>query len=65
MRSRTVSFTADNLKPNTIHYAFFDGINVDEHVRPSSNDYSDMLVQHQELITNQMQMVKLRVISYN
>ena len=41
MRSRTVSFTADNLKPNTIHYAFFDGINVDEHVRPASNDYSD------------------------
>ena len=23
MRSRTVSFTADNLKPNTIHYVFF------------------------------------------
>ena len=44
---------------------FFDGINVDEHIGDGLQMITQtMLVQHQELILpNQMQMVKLRVIS--
>ena len=32
MRSRKIIITADNLRPNTQVYPFFDGINVSEHV---------------------------------
>ena len=40
-RARTIEIDATNLKPKTIHYIFFDGIRVDEYVRPFSLDYSN------------------------
>ena len=39
-RARTLEITATNLKPNTNHYILFDGITVNEYVRPFSTDYS-------------------------
>jgi hypothetical protein len=40
MRSRTIELDATNLKPNSNHYFFFDGIRVDEYVRPLNATYS-------------------------
>ena len=40
MRARTIEVDATNLKPNTNHYFFFDGIRVDKFVRPHSAAYS-------------------------
>jgi len=40
MRSRTITIDATNLKPNTHHWVFFDGIRVDAYVRPYSATYS-------------------------
>jgi len=40
MRSRTIEVDATNLKPNSNHYFFFDGIRVDGFVRPFSTTYS-------------------------
>ena len=40
-RARTIEIDATNLKPQTVHYVFFDGIRVDEYVRPQSTTYSN------------------------
>ena len=40
-RARTIEIDAQNLKPGTRHYVYFDGIKVDEYVRPFSSDYTD------------------------
>lgn len=39
-RARTIEIDAQNLKPNTRHYVYFDGIKVDEYVRPFSSSYT-------------------------
>lgn len=40
MRARTIELDATNLKPDTNHYFFFDGIRVDAYVRPYDTNYS-------------------------
>ena len=40
MRARTVEIDATNMKPNTNHFFFFDGIRVDSFVRPFNTTYS-------------------------
>tara|TARA_Y100001978_G_scaffold203510_1_gene230267 strand:- start:18840 stop:25616 length:6777 start_codon:yes stop_codon:yes gene_type:complete len=40
-RERTIEIDATNLKPQTVHYVFFDGIRVDEYVRPFDTNYSN------------------------
>jgi len=40
MRARTIELDATNLKPNTNHFFFFDGIRVDPYVRPYDANYS-------------------------
>jgi hypothetical protein len=44
MRSRIVGINATRLKPNTRLYAFFDGIDVSQHVRPTGGSYGDDLL---------------------
>ena len=44
MRSRIVAVNATRLKPNTQIYAFFDGIDVSQHVRPTGGAYGDDLL---------------------
>jgi hypothetical protein len=44
MRSRVVAVNATRLKPNTQIYAFFDGIDVSQHVRPTGGAYGDDLL---------------------
>lgn len=44
MRSRIVGINATRLKPNTRLYAFFDGIDVSQHVRPTGGAYGDDLL---------------------
>ena len=39
MRSRDITITAENFKPNTPYFVFFDGINVSTHTTPSSATY--------------------------
>ncbi len=40
MRARTIEVDATNLKPGTNHFFFFDGIRVDDYVRPFNASYS-------------------------
>lgn len=40
MRARTIEVDATNLKPGSNHYFFFDGIRVDQYVRPYNTSYS-------------------------
>ena len=40
IRSREIKIDATNLKPNTNHFIYFDGIRVDQFVRPDSANYS-------------------------
>jgi len=40
IRARTIEIDATNLKPNTNHFIFFDGIRVDQYVRPFSGSFS-------------------------
>ena len=40
IRSREIKVDATNLKPNTNHFIYFDGIRVDQFVRPDSVAYS-------------------------
>ena len=40
IRSREIKITATNLKPNTNHFIYFDGIRVDQYTRPDSATYS-------------------------
>ena len=40
-RARTIEIDANNLKPQTVHYVFFDGIRVDEYVRPFDTNYTN------------------------
>ena len=39
MRSRDVTVTGENFKPNTRYYIFFDGIDVNAHMTPTSATY--------------------------
>jgi hypothetical protein len=39
MRSRDITVTAENFKPNTRYYVFFDGIDVNAHMTPTSATY--------------------------
>ncbi len=39
MRSRDITVTGENFKPNTPYYVFFDGINVNAHMTPTSATY--------------------------
>ena len=39
MRSRDVVVTAENFKPNTPYFVFFDGIDVNDHMTPTSSVY--------------------------
>ena len=39
MRSRDVTVTGENFKPNTRYYIFFDGIDVNSHMTPTSATY--------------------------
>ena len=39
MRARDILVTAENFKPNTPYFIFFDGINVNSHVTPTSTTY--------------------------
>ena len=41
IRSREIKIDAQNLKPNTNHYVYFDGIRVDEYVTPESANFSN------------------------
>ena len=38
IRSREIKIDATNLKPNTNHFIYFDGIRVDQFTRPDSAD---------------------------
>lgn len=40
IRARTIEIDAQNLKPNSYHYVYFDNIDVNEFVRPFSVTYS-------------------------
>lgn len=40
IRSREIEIDATELKPNSNHYIYFDGIDVNAHVRPYSSTYS-------------------------
>ena len=40
MRARTIEVDGTNLKPNTNHFIFFDGLDVNKFVRPQSASYS-------------------------
>ena len=40
IRSREIKITGTNLKPNTDHFIYFDGIRVDQYTRPDSVTYS-------------------------
>ena len=40
IRSREITAVGTNLKPNTKHFVYFDGIRVDGYVTPSSADFS-------------------------
>ena len=40
IRSRDITVTGDGLKPNTFHYVYFDGLDVDSFCTPSSATYS-------------------------
>ena len=40
VRSRAVTVTGENFKPNTPYYIFFDGIDVGQYVQPSSTTYA-------------------------
>ena len=40
IRSREIKITGTNLKPNTDHFVYFDGIRVDQYTRPDSATYS-------------------------
>ena len=40
IRSREIKITGTNLKPNTDHFIYFDGIRVDQYTRPDSATYS-------------------------
>ena len=42
LRSRTITFTGNNFRPNTRLYAFFDKVNVGVHITPASSTYSDV-----------------------
>ena len=42
LRSRTITFTGNNFRPNTRLYAFFDKENVGNHITPASSTYSDV-----------------------
>ena len=39
MRTREVSVTGENFKPNTPYFVFFDGLNVNGHMTPTSSTY--------------------------
>ena len=39
MRARDVTVTGENFKPNTRYYVFFDGIDVNAHMTPTSSTY--------------------------
>ena len=39
MRSRDITVTGENFKPNTRYYIFFDGIDVNAHMTPASASY--------------------------
>ena len=39
MRTRDVTVTGENFKPNTPYYVFFDGIDVNRHMTPTSTTY--------------------------
>ena len=39
MRSRDITVTGTNFKPNTPYFAFFDGIDVNAHMTPTSSTY--------------------------
>ena len=39
MRARDITVTGENFKPNTPYFVFFDGINVNAHMTPSSSTY--------------------------
>jgi hypothetical protein len=41
MRSRNIKIYASGLRPNTRHYFFFDGVDVNAHVRPGTTDAMD------------------------
>lgn len=41
MRSRNIKVYASGLRPNTQHYFFFDGVDVNAHVRPGTTDAND------------------------
>ena len=45
MRSRTIRFLGQALKPQTRLHAFFDGINVNEYVTPANSSYGNTGVQ--------------------
>ena len=40
IRSREIKITGTNLKPNTDHFVYFDGIRVDQYTRPDSATFS-------------------------
>ena len=42
MRSRDVTVTGENFKPNTRYYTFFDGIDISEHMTPTSATYGGL-----------------------
>ena len=39
MRARDITVTGSNFKPNTPYFVFFDGIDVNDHMTPSSSTY--------------------------
>ena len=39
MRSRDITVSAENFKPNTPYFVFFDGIDVNDHMTPASSIY--------------------------
>ena len=63
IRSREIEIDATNLKPNTKHFIYFDGIRVDG-VRPYSADISRKI---QEQLNHQIlkQMVMVNFVHFN
>ena len=39
MRARDITVTGSNFRPNTPYFVFFDGINVNDHMTPTSATY--------------------------
>lgn len=45
MRSATIAFNARGMKPNTLLYAFFDGVNVTNDIKSGNKEFANAIIQ--------------------